>query len=241
MLAAVVFDFDGIIVDSEPLHYEALVEVIRPMGIELTYDEYLARYIGFDDRDCFRTALWESTGIKPPAGTAQLDELIHRKMLAFEKVVERGVTAMPGAVQLIHELAGSMPLAIASGASRADIDLICRSLNITDCFAVVASADDVNRSKPHPEVYRLAVEQLAERYPQSAITPGRCLAIEDTDQGLASAKAAGLMTLGVATMLEAGRLAQADRVIPSLRNVTANDLQQWWGGEVQGSRFKVQD
>jgi len=228
MLKAVVFDFDGVIVDSEPLHYAAFRQVVQPLGVDFSYDEYLHKYIGFDDRDCFRAMLYERSGVRPPSDAPQIVELVEKKLHAFEAVVEEGIRAMPGAVELIAVLGQVVPLAIASGAGRADIDLICRRLNIADYFSLIVSADDVAHSKPDPQSYRLAVQKLAERYPQYDIEPAHCLAIEDTEEGLKSAVGAGLMTLAVTNTLPADRLTLADRIVQTLQDIEPADLQEWF-------------
>jgi len=237
MLKAVVFDFDGVIVDSEPVHFEAFAAVLRPMGSAMSYDDYLARYIGFDDRDCFRTVLYEHTGVMPPADGGQIRDLIEKKKVAFEEAASR-VKPMPGAVELIEALSGVMPLAIASGAARHDIELICRGLGITDRFVTIQSADDVPQSKPDPTVYRQAVERLAQRTGRADLTPEHCLAIEDTTEGLRSAVGAGLMTLAVTTTLPAERLTLADRVVDSLGDVSVDDLREWYGQGVTARKSK---
>ncbi len=229
MIDAVVFDFDGVIVDSEPVHFEAFAAVLAEMGITLTLEEYMSRYIGFDDRDCFREVLFARTGVKPPAESDQVRDLIERKKVAFEEAAGK-VKPMPGAVELVEALSAEMPLAIASGAGRFDIDLICRGLGIADRFVTIVSADDVAKSKPDPTAYRLAVQRLGELCDRRNLTPGRCLAIVDTTVGLLSAGGAGLMTLAVATTLPADRVTLGVRVVDSLAGVGVAELREWFKG-----------
>ena len=103
------------------------------------------------------------------------------------------------------------------------------SLKRQDKFEVIVSADQVARSKPDPTTYRLAVQRLAELYPEHGLTPADCLAIEDTAAGIESARGAGLMTLGITTTGPASALSRAHRVEPGLQGVTLNQLNQWFG------------
>jgi HAD superfamily hydrolase (TIGR01509 family) len=213
MLTAVIFDFDGVIVDTEPIHYRAFQDVLQPLELGYTWDEYLERYIGFDDRDAFREVF-------SVAGRSlderMLAELIDRKAAAFEAAVKLGVRPYPGVLELIRSLTGNIPLALCSGALKRDIMPILDILGIGGIFDVQVTAEDVEASKPDPESYSLAVQRLAEQFPDLAIAPGTCLAIEDTPAGIASALAAGVKVLAVANSYGAERLTEAVRVVESL-------------------------
>ncbi|HEX7008643.1 MAG TPA: HAD family phosphatase [Phycisphaeraceae bacterium] len=231
MLKAIVFDFDGVLVDSEPLHYRAFLEVGRgELGLSFDYEEYLDRLVGYDDRDAFRLLL---TQAGQQHGQAELEarvaQLCQQKQQAFEQQVGLGVTAISGALELVDEAAAAMPIAIASGATVRDIELVLGGLGRRDRFQVIVAADHVRRSKPDPESYALAVEQLAQRHKSLELSPADCLAIEDTAAGIASARGAGLMTLGLATTGPADRLHNAHRVIPSLQGVGLAQLREWFG------------
>ena len=240
MLKAIVFDFDGVLVDSEPLHYRAFLKVLEPVGVRFNYETYLKRYLGFDDRDGFRQMLLDHDA----EGRAEVAALCDAKQGAFNAVVTEGVEAIPGALELLREAAGEVPdasppraaaqrrrggggalkVAIASGATREDIDHILDALGQLAKFETIVTADDVARSKPDPQTYALAVERLG-------LEPHECLAIEDTAAGIASAKGAGLRTLGITTTGPAARLAAAERVHDAngLEGVTLSQLQSWFG------------
>ncbi len=217
MLGAIVFDFDGVVTDSEPLHWRAFDRVAKPLGVSFSYEEYLRELVGFDDRDAFRAIL----GRLGVADERRVTDLCRQKQIAFEAVVQEGVRAIPGVTALIHEACAQMPIAIASGATRRDIDLILGRLELQDYFKTIVTADDVSRSKPDPETYRLAVSRLG-------LDPGVCLSIEDTAAGVASARGAGLMTLGLDTLGRPESLGQAMRVAASLEGVTLQTLRQWY-------------
>lgn len=225
MLAAVVFDFDGIIVDTEPLHYKAFQEVLVPLGLGYSWEEYVGHYIGFDDRDAFREA-FARIGRTIDAG--DLAGLIEQKAAAFNTIIRTGVTPFPGVVELIDSLKGRCPLALCSGALSSDIVPILQQLGITDAFDVKVTADEVSVSKPDPESYRLAVQRIAAAFPRLAIAPSRCLAIEDTPAGIASATGAGLKVLAVTNSYPAEKLVGAIKVVDSLAGIDQPGLQAYF-------------
>ncbi len=221
MLQAIVFDFDGVLVDSEPLHYQAFVLIARSLGLELTFEQYVQTYIGFDDRDAFRVMLEVTGRDKSDAAVAAL---CAKKRPAFEALTRAtGKLALPGSVELLDaSRASGLRVAIASGATRADIGLMLGLLDRADAFEVIVTADDVPRSKPDPASYAKAAAALG-------VEPGTCLAIEDTRAGLKSATAAGLRTLAITTSHAAEELVDdAERVIETLVGVTPKQLQAWY-------------
>jgi beta-phosphoglucomutase len=223
MLSAIIFDFDGVIVDSEPLHYEAFARVARPLGFDIDYATYLRDYIGFDDRGVFEELFSQAD---QPLGSQRLRELIARKGEAFQQILREGIEPCPGAIEMITHAAARLPLAICSGALRSDIDAILPAIGngrLGECFGAVVTADDVERSKPDPTSYRLAAERLG-------IDPGQCLAIEDTPAGLASAQRAGLHTLAVCTTHDADALTLAEQIVDSLTDISVDDLLKMYNG-----------
>jgi beta-phosphoglucomutase len=210
---AVIFDFDGVIVDTEPLHYAAFQQTLEPLGLHFSWQEYFETYIGFDDRDAFRHAF----SLKGTAlSQSELRILIEQKATFFKDVICSGVTAYPGVLDLIFHLHTlKFPLAICSGALRSDIDPILAMLGISDYFDVIVTADDVAASKPDPECYQLAFQRLQSLH-QSGLSKGATVAIEDTPAGISAAKGAGLMVCAVTNSYPAERLDQATFVIESL-------------------------
>lgn len=231
MFQAVVFDFDGVIVDSEPLHYRAIQAALVPLDISFPYEEYLRRYVGFDDRDAFREVLREAGRL---AGEERVADLCRLKAAAFRRVLDGGIPQVPGAAELIRALhARGVPLAVASGALEEEIRLVLERLGLLECFTVIVSADQVAASKPDPATYRLAVESLAAAFPGRGVTPAACLAIEDTACGIASARDAGLRVLALATTTATADLGAADWILPNLAGLSAEDL---LAGRLPGSR-----
>ena len=221
MLTGVIFDFDGIIVNTEPLHYRAFQEVLVPLGLGYSWEEYMSSYIGFDDRDAFR-ASFKAAGLA--LDHERLGVLIGQKAEAFNRIISSGVEPYPGVVELILSLKGNVPVALCSGALRCDIDPILLQLNLSAAFDIIVTADDVAASKPDPASYRLAVYNLAAAFPGNRIVPERCIAIEDTPAGIASAKGAGLVVLAVTNSYPSPVLVAAQRVVDTLKGLDYNDL-----------------
>lgn len=221
MATGVVFDFDGIIVDSEPLHYRAFQKVLEPLGAGFTWQAYVDHYMGFDDRDAFREAFKVN---RLPLDSAALAGLIAAKAALFHEVAAEGVEPYPGVVELVRSLAGRVPLAICSGALRSDIEPVLRMLSLTDAFDCLVTAEDVAASKPDPASYRLAVQRLQQRFPAAAIAADRVIAIEDTPAGIESARGAGLKVLAVTNSYPATDLSAADRVVAALSAISVEEL-----------------
>jgi HAD superfamily hydrolase (TIGR01509 family) len=212
MLSAVIFDFDGIIVDSEPLHFRAFNEVLNPLDIEITWEDYGEIYIGFDDRDAFKAAFKAN---KKKADSKKIAALIEQKAAVFQKYILDGdVSPLPGAVELIKSIPVRLPVALCSGALREDIDPILKNLGIANAFTVIVTAEDTDKSKPHPAPYKLTLEKLGIEDPGSAI------AIEDTPAGIVSAKGAGLKVLAVTNSYDRDFLMEADAVTDTLENIS---------------------
>ncbi len=222
-MKGVVFDFDGIIVDSEPLHYRAFQKVLEPLGAGFSWQEYIERYMGFDDRDAFREAFRNNN---LPLDDDALVGLIDAKATLFHAVAAEGVAPYPGVVNLVRALSGNIPLAICSGALKSDIEPVLRMLALADAFDCMVTAEEVAASKPDPACYRLAVERLQELFPDAGISAGQTVAIEDTPAGIRSAKSAGLKVLAVTNSYPATELMAADRVVAALSGISVEELRQ---------------
>jgi beta-phosphoglucomutase len=220
MLDAVVFDFDGIIVDTEPLHYKAFQEILVPLRLGYSWQEYQDEYMGYDDRDAFREA-FRAGGRE--ISDEDLKRVMAEKAQAFLDIVSAGVPPYPGGVELIRSISGSVPLALCSGALRGDIDPILEQLSLTCAFDAMVTADEVSASKPDPESYRLAVKRLQEKFP-GKIAAASSLAIEDTPAGIISATGAGLKVLAVTNSYPKERLQGASRVVESLVGIDLEGL-----------------
>jgi len=217
-LRAVVFDFDGVLVDSEPLHFRSLRDALSPEGVEITEEEYARSLLAHDDRGAIRIAL-ESRG--QAFDPARVDRIGARKVEAFARLIPQ-IPVFDGARGLVRGLEAEMPLAIASGARRDEVDAILRGVGLRDAFATIVGAEDAPRTKPDPAPYLEAVRRLASR--ASGLGPADCLAVEDSMPGIAAALGAGLKVLGVAHTYPAEKLRAAHRVVDSLVGVDAPGL-----------------
>jgi beta-phosphoglucomutase len=217
MLNAVVFDFDGIIVDSEPMHYRAFQDVLEPLNKGFSWEKYCETYIGFDDRDAFREAF---KAHNEKISTRDLKHLIDEKAGKFQQLILSGeAKPLPGAVELIKSIPRKLPVALCSGARREDIDPILSNLGIANNFATIVTAEDTKKSKPDPSPYKLVIKRLGIDNPSTAI------AIEDTPAGILSAQKAGLKILAVSNSYDAPYLMEADRVTDSLEKVSRLSLE----------------
>jgi beta-phosphoglucomutase len=218
MLSAVIFDFDGVIVDTEPLHYRAMQEVLEPIGLGYTWQDYVSHFIGFDDRDAIRER-YKLSGRE--VFDKELQDLVQAKADAFERlVVEEGADPYPGAVALIKSLSGEIPLGLCSGALRRDIDPILKDLGVARCFNAIVTAEEVTTSKPDPECYRLTIKRLASFAPGQSLEASDAIAIEDTPAGISAAKDAGLKVLALPNSHDPTRLHGADIYTDSLERVS---------------------
>jgi HAD superfamily hydrolase (TIGR01509 family) len=209
-MRAVVFDFDGVLVNSEPLHFRALREALLGDGIAITEEEYLREYVAYDDRGSIRIALERH---RRAVSDERIGALAAAKAEAFERLMGE-VPFYPGARELVRALAAEVPVAIASGARREEIERILEAGGLRDAFVAVVGADDVARTKPHPEPYQRAFALIAPRV--GGLVPAECVAFEDTIPGIAAARAAGMKVIGVAQTYPAAKLALAHAVVPSL-------------------------
>jgi beta-phosphoglucomutase len=219
-LRAVVFDFDGVIANSEPLHFRTYQCVLAEEGLALGEDEYYGRYLGFDDVRAFG-AMARDYGVE--WSREHIAALIARKAARMEEL-ERGVSVLfPGAADLIRRAAREVPIAIASGALGVEIRRVLDRERLTSCFAAIVAAEDSPASKPAPDPYLRALALLREQGLAGADARD-CVAIEDSRWGLESAREAGLRTVGVAHTYPASALGCADLITPTVADVTIDAL-----------------
>jgi beta-phosphoglucomutase len=223
---AAIFDFDGVIVDSEPLHYAGFRDTLAEENIRLDREDYYALYLGCDDHDCFCKVL-EAAGLEPRG--ERIAELTRRKTARMQQLFAESIEAMPGAVALIQALAAQgKPLAICSGALREEIHQAARAIGVEAYFPVIVAAEDVQFGKPAPEGYLQAFRLLGRRLGRDLV-PGRTVVIEDSPVGIQAGKDAGMAVLAVTTSYPACDLQQADRVVDSLEQVGPADLEDLVG------------
>lgn len=225
-LQAIIFDFDGVIADSEPLHFRAFQQALAEDGLELAPKEYYARYLGYDDVGMFQ-AFGEDRGLAMDA--ARVKTLVARKGAKLQAMMSAGSVLFPGAADFVRVAAQAVPIAIASGALRHEIVEIIEAAGVSDLFAAIVASGDTPESKPSPEPYRLAFERLRETT-GTALDPRRCVAIEDSRWGLESARGAGLRCVGVTNSYPADELTGAELVVSGLQALTIEALDRLCAG-----------
>ena len=217
---AVVFDMDGVVIDSEPNHYRAICEAIGE-GMTLSYDDFLSRFAGGDERYAMGK-MAEELGIDCNENLFQ--EWSNRKAAAYAKFVSENAEPMAGAVDFVTSVARNLPVGLATGSRRSDVNTALRVLadgRLEGIFQTIVTSEDVPKPKPHPATYFKAVENLG-------FQPSECVAFEDSPNGILSAKGAGLRVVGISAMHGPEKLSEADVVIPNLRGASLDTLYSWF-------------
>jgi beta-phosphoglucomutase-like phosphatase (HAD superfamily) len=218
-LAAIIFDFDGVIANSEPLHFQAFRDEVAVRGIVLTESAYYRDFLGFDDAAAFRAIGHQH---RTDWSDAEIAAMVDSKAERIEALEARVSILFPGAADAIRRAAAVVPIGIASGALTAEILRILEREHLGGLFTAVVGADQTRASKPSPDPYQHAMDVMGARLRNSLHAP-HCVALEDSHWGLESARAAGLRTIGVAQTYAADALTSADLVIAS---IAALDVEQ---------------
>jgi beta-phosphoglucomutase len=209
-IRAVIFDFDGVLANTERLHFQAIQEALAAHGRALDERTYFDRYLGFGDRDVFvelaRDLSWTLDG-------ATLDDLMSLKAERYRHRLVGGNALYAPASACVRWLSPRFALAIASGSLRGEIQDILSTAGLLDAFGAIVGADDVAMGKPAPEPYLKAAQLLG-------VDPSAAVAIEDSRWGLESARAAGLRTIGITTTYPASALVPADLIVDSLEDIS---------------------
>jgi HAD superfamily hydrolase (TIGR01509 family) len=220
-LQAIVFDFDGVIANSEPLHLRAFQQVLSELGVTLSAADYYASYLGYDDVGVFVTVARDHA---IALTDEQVNALVAKKGACVQNLLRAGEVLFPGAADFIREAAAAVPIAIASGAQRHEIEEILDATELRRHFVEIVAAGDTPQGKPSPQPYARAF-QLLQRT-NDCLTPNRCVAIEDSRWGLDSARGAGLRCVGVTNSYSASELPGAELVVDGLKDLTVARLEQ---------------
>lgn len=225
MLRAILFDFDGVLADTEPIHLRMFQKVLLEEGITLKESDYYSKYLGFDDRTCFQAVFYDQ---RKKLSRSRLEEMLRRKTRAFKVYVASRNVLLPGVKRVVRMLGSRFPLAIISGALRREILLILKSTELDGYFSLIVSAEDVQKGKPHPEGFRYALKQLNQKVftPEWPLVASECLVIEDSHWGIEAARRAGMLCLAIATSYPQAKLRDADQVITSLKELTVSKLKE---------------
>lgn len=221
MLEPTLFDYNGVLVDDEHVHFQAFLDVLGPMGVDLSFDRYVERYLGYDDVGAFRAILGD---LGRPPSDAEVARLVDRKRPCYRKRAEASLRVFEGAVALVRARAQKGPVGIVSGALREEIELGLGRMGVRDEVLFIVSAEDTRRGKPDPEGYQLGIAKLV---PPIGAEAARCtIVVEDSLAGVVAAKAAGLGCAAVTHSYSEAQLrnAGADLVVSSLAELAKADL-----------------
>lgn len=232
MPPAIVFDFDGIIVDSEPAHCRSIEAALASIGLGFPHKHDYARYIGRGDREVMAEIAAEQGRI---VSGHEMELLVRAKSAAFLDLARSGfIRPYAGSVELIRAAAGAGPVAVCSGSERAIVDPVLESLGVIGLLRTVVTANDVPKPKPDPAGYVLAAQRLGRE-------PGSAVAIEDSPTGIRAARAAGYRVHGVCHSFPRERLAEAHVVHERIAQITIDDLHATEGlGAPRPTGFSVE-
>lgn len=211
---AVIWDMDGVIVDSGPYHFKAWQHVFQKEGVDFTEHDF-RRNFGRRNDTIIRTTLGENVS------QGEIDVIASQKEADYRQRVRQNIRPLPGAIELIKLLGeNGFAVALASSAPVENIRLILRGLVIEDLFQVIVSGREVSEGKPSPQGFLLAAEKLG-------VEPGNCIVIEDAIAGVAAAKRAGMHCIAVTNTNPGESLAEADLIVDTLERVTVGDLEEF--------------
>lgn len=223
MFKAVIFDFDGVITDSEVLHLRAFNKVLARYNIEIKEEVYYKEYLGFTDLDCFKSVARQG---ELGLNSEQIKNLIKQKNGIFEELAATEATIFAGVPAFLQMLSDNgVPMAICSGAVLEEIALILEQSGLGHFFAEIVAGDQVTKGKPDPEGFLLALERL-NKGNQNPIAANECVIIEDSHWGLEAGNAAGMHTVGITNTYNPGQLSMAEKIVANLSELTIDDLQQ---------------
>ncbi len=217
---AIIFDFDGVLVVSERLHYQAFAQALEELGGRLSWEEYEAEFIGVPDKVTAERSLVKN---RLDATDEMVKRLLSRKTEIFDASLPDGVTPAQDLTTVIRTLADSYTLAIASGAFRHQIIPVLEHHGIRDAFVAIIGQDDVRRGKPDPEPYLLAWKQIRDAVKEE-VAPQQCLVVEDALPGLEAARAAGMLSVAIATYYSASSFPQGQIVLSCLKDLLSDEV-----------------
>ena len=221
MLGAVIFDFDGVLVDSEQIHHKAFNRVLAKFHYQLSSREYYDRFLGLSDEELLRIVDKERN---LSLSSQQFGQLLGEKANLFKEMAATEAGIIEGVPKFLNMLSdGRIPTAICSGALLPEIEMILEGAGLRNYFEVIVSAEQVERGKPDPEGFLLALKLLNKRMHKS-IKPEDCVVIEDSHWGLKAAKAAGMRAVAITNTYAAEHLSPADKIIAHLNDLTLSCL-----------------
>lgn len=222
MIKAIIFDFDGVITDSEPVHLKMFQQVLSELNITISKQEYYETYLGMDDKGCFSTVL-QANGIK--ANPELIQSLIDKKTRYLMDYMKNSVFIYPGVVDFVNKAKDKFCLAIASGALRHEIGFVLQKAGINAAFNVIVSAEDVMYGKPDPECFNKALDRINDSS-GGQLKPEECVVIEDSIAGIEGVIAAGMRCIAVTNTYGRDRLTMAGMIVKSLEEINVDRLER---------------
>ena len=210
-LRALIFDFNGVLVDDESIHFQAFQSTVRAEGLDLDWEDYCERYLPYDDHNLFAHFLQDQDRETSPK---DLERLIQVKSRHYFKAIEQDAPTIQSSIAFVNNLPPDVALAIASGAARKEIEFILDRLNLRQRFSPIIAASDVTHGKPHPEAFLKALEGLQGNDP--SLEHDQVIVIEDSYRGVDSAHQAGMKCVALSTTYPSSRLSEADLVLETL-------------------------
>jgi HAD superfamily hydrolase (TIGR01509 family) len=207
--AAVLFDFDGVLVNSEPLHFQAFREVLAADHLQLGEEEYYQELIGFDDKGAFRHIYAKHEIELTPKHFLSL--MTRKSEVMMDLIYRRQFSALPGVEEFVRTLWRRCPLAICSGALREEIEAMLEGIALRDCFPIITAAEDVLVGKPDPSGYLQTMKKQGRK-----LEPKDCLIVEDAPSVIRSVRAVGFPVLAVATSYPIEKLDEANWAVKTL-------------------------
>ncbi len=214
MIEAVIFDMDGVIIDSEPIHYELFMKFTQELGYPISNEEY-SRFIGSTNIDIFTMV---KNKYNADFNVNKLVGEYDNKYVEFLEI-EKDIKPIDGVKELISNLyKNNIKLALASSSPRNHIDMVLSRFGIRDFFSTVVSGAELERSKPFPDIFLKAAKNLE-------IQPERCIVIEDSCNGVNAAKNAGMRCIGYYNPNSGNQdISKADKIINSFKEVLINEI-----------------
>lgn len=217
MLKAIIFDFDGIIADTEPIHFKAFHKVLDGEAISLSTEEYYSKYLAYDDKTFFYKVLGD---YGKDNHEQKIDELVHKKSKYTNIFLKEDVKLFPGFLEFVASTKKKYRLAIGSGALKSEIVFILKKFKIINSFQSITCADDVDKCKPNPEVF-IKVLKGINYYNNEKVYSHECLVIEDSIYGIQAAKSAGMKCIAITNSYAKEKLREADLVVKSFFDLNA--------------------
>jgi len=215
MITTVIFDMNGVITDDEDLHELATKEVFRDIGVGLTSENYKTFCLGRTDLAAFKD-LFDKFAIEKES----IGDLIAKKSFKYQKLIQGNLKVYPGVIQLIKDLYKNYTLALTSSSTFDEVQLVMDQLRLKKYFKVIVTSKDVKHGKPHPEPYLLTAKKLN-------VKSENCLVIEDSKNGIQSAKKAGMICVAIPNTEDRSKLIEADQIIENYTEIVNKLIQQF--------------